>query len=265
MYFTTPMKLLSLLLVLGSTLAFSQEKVEAILIREDSISSQKIIKVDNFGTTYSVDNTTFYLTKKEQTINYSNLQLGTITTANAFNPMQINVFYNTYNTVVILDNRLAEIYVIPFNTLANYKNVSHVTTGNDNSLWIYRIDTQQLELYDYKKNKTRATTLPILAEVLDLKSNYNYCWVLTDTYLYKYNYFGRLEQKIENEGFTNLEVDNGVVFLQKKNKVFYLFPSASEYKEIQLPNLLINRFLVTNETLYIYSHDLEYKYQLKKN
>ena len=67
------------------------------------------------------------------------------------------MFYKDFNTVVILDNRLAEIYKIDFNTKQPYKNVSHITTGYDNALWLFNSDLQILELYDYKADKVRAT------------------------------------------------------------------------------------------------------------
>ena len=62
--------------------------------------------------------------QEDKLLKYSNLQLGPITSANSFNPLKINVFYKAFNTVIILDNRLAEIYKIDFNQTKPYKNIS---------------------------------------------------------------------------------------------------------------------------------------------
>ena len=243
--------------------SFSQEIIDATFLEKSNFSNKTIIDIDNFGTQYYLDNNILYKKDSGKSINYSNIQLGEITSANTFNSLKINLFYADFNSAIILDNRLAEIFKIDFNTIEPYKSVSHIITGNDNTIWIFNQNTQQLELYDYKINKARATTLPTQSNVLDLKSNYNFCWLLTKNYLYKYNYFGSLTQKIKNEGFTNIEEDNGNLVLKKENTLFFLKKNTEEIQEIKIPNLLINQFLLTNETLYIYHEKTLSKFQLK--
>ncbi len=153
---------------------------------------------------YTTENNTFHKKAKDTTITYTNFQLAEITTANAFNSLKINLFYKDFNTVIILDNRLAEIFKIDFNTTQPYKNVSFVSTGFDSTLWIFNQDFQQLELFDYKTSTTRLKTVPVQSEVLDLKSDYNNCYMLTENYLYIYNYFGSLIAKHKNEGYERL-------------------------------------------------------------
>ena len=222
--------------------------------------------VDNFNALYySVGNKIVKTKTDGSTINYSNVQLGALGTADVFNPLKIAVFYDQFNTVIILDNRLAEIFKIDFNTIQPYKNVSFVSTGFDNTIWLFNQDLQQLELYDYKSNKTRATTIPVGSEVLDVDSDYNHCWLLTENYLYQYNYFGSLVSKTKNDGFQTLRINDENVFLKKGNQLFYKPENSEEIMPIQLPELLINRFLVTNETLYIYDLEKLRTFQLKIN
>ena len=57
---------------------------------------------------------------------------------------------------------------------------------------------------------------------------------------------------------------NGVV-LKKDNILYYLKLNSEEPRAVNLPNLLIKQFFVTNETLYIYSRENLVKYQLKIN
>ena len=253
---------LYLFLLLTSSL-FCQNEIEVTLIEETHQKVQSIIDIDNFGTSYYIQDNILYKKDTNKTINYSNVQLGEITSANAFNPLKINVFYSDFNTAVILDNRLAEIFKIDFNTLKSYKSISHIATGNDNAIWIFNQDTRQLELFDYKSSKTRATTLPVQTNVLDIASNFNFCWLLTENHIYKYNYFGSLTQKINNDGFTAIEEDNGNLILQKENALYYLKKGEESVIKITTPELLINQFLVTNETVYIYQFETLSKFQLK--
>lgn len=243
----------------------SKPVIETTFLGKTPVRDDSLIGLDNFRASYLLIDNSLIKKTHNQEINYNNIQLGNIESINIFNPLKINVFYKDFNTVIILDNRLAEIYKIDFNTNKLYKNVSHVSTGYDNTIWLFDQDEQQLELFDYKLNIIKAQTIPVDSNVLDLKSNYNYCWLLTTNYLYAYNYFGINILKLKNEGFTRLNNLNENLVLQKDNKLYLLKNNSSEPSEIQLPKLLINAFFVNDETLYIYDNEFLYKYQLKIN
>ena len=241
----------------------SQETIEATLLKKVPFTAEKVVGIDNFGTLYYTANLSLYKQTEKETINYSNVQLGKITSANTFNNLKINLFYKNFNTVIILDNRLAEVFKIDFNTQQLYKNVSLVSTGFDNTLWVFNQDLQQLELFDYKTSKTRAVSMPVGSKALSIASNYNFCWLLTENSLYVYNYFGSLVFKLPNEGFTEISESNGHLILKKDNALVYLAKDSEKFLPIQLPELLIKQFLVTNETLYIYDHENLHQFQLK--
>ncbi len=244
----------------------SQESIDATLINSTDLEIDKIIDIDNFEMFYYLQDNILYRQSKDGTsINYSNYQLGEITTADTFSPMKINLFYQDFNMVIVLDNRLAEIFKIDFNTVQPYKNVSYASTGFDNTLWVFNADFQQLELYDYKTNKTRFSAVPVQSIVLDLESDYNFCWLLTEKYLYQYNYFGSMISKIENTGFTEISKSNGHLILKKEGVLYFKHKKKEDITPINLPKLLINQFLLTNETLYIYDLEKLHKYQLKIN
>ncbi|HNQ27148.1 MAG TPA: hypothetical protein PKL92_04445 [Aquaticitalea sp.] len=241
---------------------FSQETVEAKLVRTQAIDLHTIVGIDNFGAVYHVNGIVLHKTSSGKDLVYSNVQLGNITTVGIFNPLKINIFYKIFNTAVILDNRLAEAQKIDFNTVQPYKNVSHIATGYDTTLWVFNADMQQLELFDYKTNKTRVATIPVQSNVLDLVSNYNFCWLLTEKFLYKYNYFGSLVMKIENRGFTKLSESNGNLVLKEDKGLQYLPKDYERPLPISVNGLLISQFFVTAETLYIYDSKKLHQFQL---
>jgi hypothetical protein len=259
------MKNLFCILLFFSISLFAQKTIDVRFIKKTDLKAETLISVDNFGTSYFVNNNVFYKKNASKKISYNNLQLGTINSVNTFNPLKINLFYKDFNTVIILDNRLAEIFKLDFNEIIPYKNISNISTGHDNTLWIFNQDFQKLELFDYKSRTTRAQTVPVQSPILDLKSNYNFCWLLTENYLYVFNYFGRLIKKFKNEGYTELTICNGNIVLKKDNSLFYLKKNSDSIQPIETPNLLINAFFVTNETLYIYNNETIQEFQLKIN
>ncbi len=253
------------LILLFSFINHAQNTIQAKLFKSLDFPSDYIVAVDNFGTTYYTTNNTFYKKTKDNTLSYNNLQLGDLFSINTFNPLKINLFYRDFNTVIILDNRLAEVHKMDFNSIQPYKNITHISSGFDNTLWVFNQDTQQLELYNYKNNTTKARSLPIQSNVLDLKSNYNSAWLLTEDYIYQYNYFGNLLLKIKNNGFTKLTQSNNDIILKKENDLYFLGENSKTTIFIELPKFLINQFFVVNETLYIYHHQTLEQFQLKTN
>jgi len=246
--------------------AFAQQSIETTFINKTELKAESIIGVDNFETTYYINNNELFKTERGiVSSTYSNIQLGYITSVNTFNPLKINLFYRAFNTVIILDNQLSEMFKIDFNTVQPFKDITHISTGSDNTLWLFNQNTQQLENYDFKTNTTRTQTLPIQGKVLDLKSNYNFCWLLTKNYIHTYNYISSLLSKVKNTGFTKLVETNGNLILQKENQLFYLAKGTEIFIEIKIPKLLIKQFLVTNETLYIYDNEFLHEYRLKIN
>lgn len=256
--------LLYFILVLSSNL-FAQSPIAVTLIQTTDLKDQDFVGIDAYGALYTMSNSVFYKTKAETSIPYSNLQLGTISSAHIFNPLKIILFYKNFNTVVFLDNRLSEINKIDFNALQPYKNISHISTGTNSNLWIFNADTQQLELYDYKRKVTLATTQPIASKVLDLKSNYNYCYLLTENYLYTYSYFGSLISKLNHTHFKSMAESNGQLIVQQDNQLLLRTKDSLEFRAIALPDLVIDQFLLTDESLYIYSAKTLYQFELKIN
>lgn len=259
------MRTLFILLFIIPLVVSSQEKIETLLLKTSPLKVDQLISIDSYGAIYYINNDVFYKKTDAQEYNYSNFQLNNITYVNTFNPLKIAMFYSQFNTAIILDNRLSEIFRIDFNVLNPYRNVSLITVGYDNTLWVFNSDLNQLELFDFKTNRSRFTTIPITSKALDLTSNYNFCWLLTEKYLFKYNYFGSLVSKIPNRSFTKIKQFAENIILQKENSLYLLKENTNEANEIGIPDLLIKQFFVTNETLYLYDSQKVHEFKLTIN
>lgn len=256
------MKIAKYIPLFFSLSVFSQQKIKVELITKTEVNYQNLVTIDKYKTTYSFDDNTLYVSGEKGNLEYSNLQLGTLTKVDASNPLKLNLFYDDFNTVVVLDNRLSDIFKIDFNTLKPFRDISHMSSAYDNDIWIFNMNSSQLELFNYISNNTKFTSLPIEGKVLDITSNYNYCWLLTSNYIYTFNYFGNLISKEENKGFTKIKNKAQDLFLLQDNKLLLKKNNTQEYAEINIPELLINQFFVNDETLYIYDGKILYHYQL---
>ena len=247
---------------LMSVFVWSQSTIETNFIDKNSIQVSQYVSIDNFDQEYFIIGNEFTLKARYGNLSYSNVQLGELSSVDVLNPLKINLFYQDFNTAVILDNRLAEITKVYFNQLQPQRIISHISTAYNNNIWLFNENTRQLELFDFISLKTILTSLPITGKVKSLDSDYNNCWVLTDQFIYCINYFGVVVRKIKNMGFSSLKQVRGNLVLQRKNLLYFLPKNKEETIPIKLPELLINQFFVTNETLYIYDHEFLHRYQL---
>lgn len=264
------MRLTSLFFFFISIVVFPQKTIKTSFVKKTKLKAESIVSVtksSNYTSLKYIDNQTLFLKLNDSIIyNYSNVQLGDITSFDAFSPLKIKLFYRDFNTVVVLDNRLAETDKVDFNVVKPYKNVSHVSTGFGNKLWVFNQDSQQLELYNYKTNQVSAKSLPIQSNLFDLKSSYSSCWLLTESYLYKYDSYGSLIYKIKNENYTTIALDyHDNILLKSANNLFYLTDYNQTIAPIEIPKLLIKQFLVTRGSLYIYDNEFLHEYQLIKD
>ena len=249
---------------LGVFSVFGQDTIVPVLQKTEAVKAELIggyDKFDNFY--YTTSNNNFIKLSNGKETTFSNVQLGTIESIDIFNPLKINLFYRDLNSFIILDNRMADVFIIDFNQLQPFRNVTHLSTGPDNTVWIFNTDSQQLELYDYKQNRSRFRSVPINGKVLDLKSNFNFCWLLTQNYMYQYNYLGSMISKIPNSGYEKISLSKENLIVLKQGKLFLMDKELQNIQPIKLPNLLIKQFFATTETLYIYDGEILHHYQLK--
>ena len=162
------------------------------------------------------------------------------------------MFYQRANTVVVLDNTLAEILRIDFNSIAEFRNISQVTTATDRRLWLFNSDTQQLELFDYNmlaviSNYQSIQELPSIQT-----SNFNSCYLANETELYHYNSYGALLNKIAIPSFEMLkQYDDKLIGLSDQN-LYYKSSKETTFKPIAIDKNNIQNFYLLDEILYIY-------------
>ena len=83
---------------------------------------------------------------------FNDFQLGRLSSVDILNPLKVVLFYEDTNTVLLLDNRLNVIERIAFNNLMDFINVGNATNAGNSNLWIFNVDSQQLELFNYITN-----------------------------------------------------------------------------------------------------------------
>ncbi|OAB79718.1 hypothetical protein [Cochleicola gelatinilyticus] len=243
------MKSIYFILLLVSQLCVAQtfEKGSEALLIADSF-----VGIDPYNNTYYTKDFVLHKEGPDGSFVFNDLQLGTITSVDIINPLKVVVFYEDTNTVVLLDNKLSEMERISFNNLPEFINVSTATNAGNNRLWIFNIDTQQLELYNYRDNRKTTVSQPFEGKLISQASNFNYCFTLTEFKFRTFNVYGSLLSEKDNNGFTKVVQHNETRIALKENQLYTITEDTITPIKLPVSENTIKDLQLTQDFLYIY-------------
>ena len=232
---------------------------ELTFVDKSELAADMFVGFDSYKNLYYVKEMVFYKEGANGNYQYNDFQLGNITSVDIINPLKIVLFYEDLNTVVLVDNKLTEIERINFSNLQEYITVSAATNAGNNTLWLFNVDSQQLELYNYRTQRKNIVSQPFEGKLLSQRSNFNYCFTLTENSLRTFNSYGSLLSEVPSLGWTRLVQENENLVLLKENDLFLMAP----LKDNQVKNVIqslkfsseeitVKDLQLTQDFLYIY-------------
>ncbi len=250
------MKQLFLLLLLIGQLSIAQSLAP---LSKAPLIADRFIGLDNYKNSYFIKDRVINKQGPDGNFIFNDLQLGRITSLDIINPLKVVAFFQDTNTVVMLDNKLNEIERINFNNLPQFLNVSTATNAGSNSLWLFNVDTQQLELYNYGAKLQTVVSQPFPGKLLSQASNFNYCFALTEKKLRAFNIYGSILNETASEGYEKIIQQNENLVALKENSLYYI-PDfvkrndaiSHQTVKLSLPEITIKDLQLTNDFLYIY-------------
>jgi hypothetical protein len=236
---------------------------ELTLTETKDLDADVFVGVDNYNSLYYVKDQVLYKDDHQNLYNFNELQLGDISSVDIINPLNILVFYSDLNTVVLLDNHLNEIERINFSMISEFTNVSHAGVAGKNQLWLFNIDTQQVELYNYRSHRKIVVSQPVDGEIIYMTSTFNYCYLLTEGYLRIYDIYGSLHSKYPLNGFEKMTIYNKNMITVKENELYFIPESFKPEEKIFSPDFKIKDLQLTQDFLYIYNGKQLHVFSLK--
>jgi hypothetical protein len=103
------------------------------------------------------------------------------------------LFYENFNTAIILDNQLNEIQKINFSDVNSSIVVSKIGMAAQNQFWIYNAINQQIGLFDYSNNTYKTLGQPIQETIKNWQTDLNYFpWTDSKNRWYVCDIFGKI-------------------------------------------------------------------------
>lgn len=218
-------KIILILIVLHSCICFCQsQNITTTKLNFNPLEAESLLGYDNLENIYFINNTILFKQSTTELWQYKNISLGKITRVDLQNPLKIVLFYENFNTVVLLDNQLNETQKINF--FENNVPINATATGiaSQNRLWIYNNLTQQIGLYDYLKNTYQSITPSFQGTLKHYESDFNtFYWVNEKNEFYSCSIFGKITTLGKLPDFDQIQIISSKAVLYKNNTNLYYY------------------------------------------
>jgi hypothetical protein len=205
------------------TMAVAQgQDIKTTLISTQKSDFDGFDGFDGIGNLYYIDNNILFKKTENELWQYKNVTLGKITKVDFQNQLKIMLYYENFNTIILLDNQLSETQKI--NLSENEIPILATAAGiaSQNRLWIYNSLTQQIGLYDYLKNTFQSITPSFEGDLKYYESDFNsFQWIDNKLNWYSCDVFGKIRTLGKVADFDQIQVvSNQKIIFSKDGKLF---------------------------------------------
>ncbi|OXA79913.1 hypothetical protein SAMN05444397_106135 [Flavobacterium aquidurense] len=253
-------KILVLLFIACSFSAVSaqNQKIEASLISTFTVAIDDFLGYDSFGFSYHIKNNVFKKIKGNEVFEYKNVSLGNITKVDILNPLKIVLFYEDFNTVVLLDNQLNKMTEINFSQNTTPIVVSAIGMSTQNQLWIFNTLNQQIGLFDYLKNEYKTVSTPLTETIKYYQTDFNtFFWIDKKNNWFSCDIFGKTTALGKVSDFDKIEILNDHQYIFSKANLLYFKDISSvnsdSVSEIEILQKSFDKFCYKDQILSIFT------------
>ncbi len=259
-------KIIVLLFFTLFSVAHSQnQKISATKINQFTIDVEQFLGFDSFGYYYNIKNNVFSKIKNNESFEYKNIALGEISHVDINNPLKIVVFYENFNTIILLDNQLNELQKINLSENEIPIVATAVGLASQNRLWIYNNLTQQIGFFDYLNNTFQSITPPFDGNIKHYESDFNtFQWIDEGLNWYSCTIFGKITSLGKIPDFDHIQVVSNQAVLFSKAGVFYFY-DVEKNKTYQFENVEKSwtNFYYKDQILSIFTNQEISNYKIK--
>jgi hypothetical protein len=251
------MKNLIYLFVLFYTVLLSAQDKKWSLTNRDTIAfhADDYIGFDSFRAQYYIKNNVFIKKTETQIWQYKNLSFGKISNVDIQNPLNIVLFYEDFNTVILLDNQLNETQRINFSESPIPILATATGLAFGNRLWIYNNLSQQIGLFDFLKSEYKIITTPFNGAIVYYSSDYNtFQWIDEEQNWYECSIFGKVRLLGKVPEFDAVQViSNSDLIFRKGNALFNYTLNGNKTTLIEFDKKTFEKFYYKDQILSIFT------------
>lgn len=252
-----------ILLLLFTACSFStffgqSQKINAVVVSKFNVDIDDFIGFDSFGYSYDIKNNVFRKIKGNEIFEYKNVSLGNISKVDIQNPLKIVLFYEDFNSVVLLDNQLNKITEINFSQNTVPIVVNAIGMSTQNQLWIFNTLNQQIGLFDYLKNEYKTVSIPLTEGIKYYQTDFNtFYWIDKKNNWFSCNIFGKISSLGNVPDFDKMEIISPQKYIfNKGNSLFFRDISKEKTNpafEIEILEKTFDKYYYKDQILSIFT------------
>lgn len=216
--------------------------------------------IDHLGDEYQIiNNEVVKLGNSRQKRSYKNVLLGTVSSIDVRNPLQIVLFYKNFNSIVLLDNQLSEIAVYNLSDFFPQLDVKSVSSAQKNSVWIFDNLSKRIYLLDLTQMALNSVSVSLEQEVTVWNSDANFYYWTDGTSFNRCDRYGKVTVTPISFAFDAIiAIDQNTIFYQQERK-FYIWKVKEQKKEeIMISEDSVERGFLNNQILTIFTKESVY-------
>jgi hypothetical protein len=238
-----------------STLLSQERSLKISLISTQKIDADIFVGYDGLKYLYYIKDNILFKGNKSESWQYKNISLGNISRVDITNPLKNVLFYENFNTIILLDNQLNETQKINFSENEEPLIVTAIGIASQNRVWIYNSLTQKIGLFDYLKNTYQPISTSIQGDLKWYHSDFNiFQWIDEELNWYSCDLFGKIILIGKVPDFDQIQIteDKAVVFSKDKKLYLHDFQKDISYT-IDLVEKSFENFYYKDQILSIFT------------
>ena len=242
----------------ANTISAQDSTINLTLISQYKNNADEFLGYDSFGYSYQIKNNVFSKIKGNEIFEYKNVSLGNLTKVDLQNPLKIVLFYEDFNSVVLLDNQLNKITEINF----SQNNIPIVATfigmSTQNQLWVYNTLNQQIGLFDYLKNEYKTVSTPLTETIKYYQTDFNtFYWIDKKNNWFSCDIFGKVTAFGKIPDFDKIEIINSHQYIFSKDDLLFFKDisdtNSSTISELEVLEKTFDKFCYKDQILSIFT------------
>ncbi|MCV9929413.1 hypothetical protein OIU83_17240 [Flavobacterium sp. LS1R49] len=252
-------KLIFLIIISSFSTVLSQNnKLPITTINSITLDADQFLGTDSFGFAYLIKNNIIIKTNGKDAYEYKNISLGKIAKVDLENPLKIVLFYEDFNTVILLDNQFNEVNRINFSKNTTPILASGIGIASQNQLWVYNTLNLQIGLYDYLKNEYKTVSTPISGNIKYYQSNFNvFYWIDDKNNWFSCDIFGKISTLGKVLDFDTITLLNNHMYVFKKGNLLFFKdiskPESGDPSQIEVSEKTFTNFYYKDQILSIFT------------
>ncbi|MSP84439.1 MAG: hypothetical protein EXR18_01225 [Flavobacteriaceae bacterium] len=249
-------QLFILSLLLFSMFSIWGQKKNTSLLSTQSISGDAFVGIDVLSNLYYIENNVFFKKNNSQLWQYKNLSLGKITKIDLQNPLKIVLFYEDFNSVILLDNQLNEIQKIDFSNISIPIIATAIGIASQNNLWVFDSSSQKLGLYNYSNGNFKSITISFQGNFKHYESDFNtFQWIDDKLNWFSCDIFGKITLLRKVTDFDKIQILSPELILFSKGEHLYFQDfKLNITEEVQNVDKTFEIFIFKDQILSIFTN-----------